>query len=428
MNKNVAGQQVTLLVIDTATNLPKTGDAANLTAYVKKDGGAVTALTDTSATEEDATNAPGLYTFDVAQAETNADRLLFSGKSSTSGVRVIPLTVYTRPVNASALSVDSNGKVLLQPTQTGVTIPTVTNLTNLPAAPANWLDGPAVKADAVTKIQTGLATTSQIDALNQSASRRVLLVSSPQYERPESGNNTYVIEARTWDGDGAAVNADSPPTLTAIGVISGSLAGKLGSISNPSTGVYRWNYTVGSSDTLEQVRLDFSATIAASAFTTSYYTQVADFVAATFTTADRADIAAIKSKTDNLPATPADGSTIATSFSGVNSKLDAIDDFVDTEVAAIKAKTDLIPASPASASDIPTADQNAIGLLDKPNAIENGETLKQSLMSIMAATAGASDGAGTATMNFKNPAKTKNRITATLDGNGNRTNIAKDFS
>ncbi len=35
--------------------------------------------------------------------------------------------------------------------------------------------------------------------------------------------------------------------------------------------------------------------------------------------------------------------------------VDTIDDFLDTEVAAIKAKTDLIPASPAAVSDIPTA-------------------------------------------------------------------------
>ena len=35
--------------------------------------------------------------------------------------------------------------------------------------------------------------------------------------------------------------------------------------------------------------------------------------------------------------------------------VDTIDDYVDTEVAAIKAKTDLIPASPAATSDIPSA-------------------------------------------------------------------------
>jgi len=111
MFKNVASQKLTVLVIDTTSNVPKTGDAANLTCYVSKDDGAVTVLGDTSATELDATNAPGLYSFDLTQAETNADKLLFSGKSSTSGVKVVPLLVYTRPANFTSQSIDSNGRV-----------------------------------------------------------------------------------------------------------------------------------------------------------------------------------------------------------------------------------------------------------------------------------------------------------------------------
>lgn len=39
----------------------------------------------------------------------------------------------------------------------------------------------------------------------------------------------------------------------------------------------------------------------------------------------------------------------------LDTQLTAIDDYIDTEVAAIKAKTDLIPASPAATSDIPSA-------------------------------------------------------------------------
>lgn len=45
------------------------------------------------------------------------------------------------------------------------------------------------------------------------------------------------------------------------------------------------------------------------------------------------------------------------------SSLNTLDDFVDTEVAAIKAKTDNLPASPAAVSDIPTAIENADALL-----------------------------------------------------------------
>lgn len=47
--------------------------------------------------------------------------------------------------------------------------------------------------------------------------------------------------------------------------------------------------------------------------------------------------------------------TTTADLTAVNTKLDAIDDFVDTEVGAIKAKTDNLPTDPADASDISAA-------------------------------------------------------------------------
>lgn len=65
---------------------------------------------------------------------------------------------------------------------------------------------------------------------------------------------------------------------------------------------------------------------------------------------------------NNLPADPADASDISTSFSGVTTTLSSmistlatISGYIDTEVAAIKAKTDNLPASPAATGDIPSA-------------------------------------------------------------------------
>lgn len=59
--------------------------------------------------------------------------------------------------------------------------------------------------------------------------------------------------------------------------------------------------------------------------------------------------------------------------------LDTVDDFLDTEVAAIKAKTDLIPAAPAAVGDIPTAIQNADALLGRnvSGGSSTGRTVKQ---------------------------------------------------
>jgi len=163
-----------------------------------------------------------------------------------------------------------------------------TLLSRLSSARAGYLDN----------LNVGGAVASQADVnnLNQSASRRVLLTALGQMERPESGSTTFQIEARTYTADGALVNADSTPTLTATGTTTGSLAANLSVASNPSTGVYRWTYTVSSGDTLEQVRLDLSAVISSDTETMCLMTQVADFVAATFTTADRTKIDAIHGK------------------------------------------------------------------------------------------------------------------------------------
>lgn len=95
MFKNVASQKITLVAFDSATGKKKTGDASNQTFYVSKDDGAVTVLGTPTPTEMDATNAPGCYSGTLTQAETNADKLVFTGKSSTSGIEIVPQVIYT---------------------------------------------------------------------------------------------------------------------------------------------------------------------------------------------------------------------------------------------------------------------------------------------------------------------------------------------
>lgn len=113
MFKNVASQKIIVFAFDSTNNTPKTGDAANITAYISKDFGAVTVLGDTTATEMDATNAKGYYLFDVTQTETNADCIMVSAKSSTANIVVIgaPATIFTNPANFTTTSIDSNGRL-----------------------------------------------------------------------------------------------------------------------------------------------------------------------------------------------------------------------------------------------------------------------------------------------------------------------------
>jgi hypothetical protein len=85
MKKNVASQRWVVRAFDATDGSAVTGDAANITAKISKDGAALTATNDTNPTElED-----GLYEFDLTQAETNAYELLLSPESSTADVEVV---------------------------------------------------------------------------------------------------------------------------------------------------------------------------------------------------------------------------------------------------------------------------------------------------------------------------------------------------
>jgi hypothetical protein len=98
-------------------------------------------------------------------------------------------------------------------------------------------------------------------------------------------------------------------------------------------------------------------------------------------------------------------------------------------IALIKAKTDNLPASPAAVGDIPTAIQNADALLDLPDAIETGLTLRQAHRLEAAAAAGKLSGAATTTVTIRNAvADDTDRIQATVDSDGNRTAVATDVS
>lgn len=99
--KNQTSQKIAVFAVD-ATGAPKTGDAAQITAQISKDGGECAATNDTNPTELDATDAPGVYLFDMEQAETNGNLIVLQAKSSTSGVVIRPVIAYTEPSTRQA--------------------------------------------------------------------------------------------------------------------------------------------------------------------------------------------------------------------------------------------------------------------------------------------------------------------------------------
>lgn len=413
MFKNVASQQIVLLAIDTATNTPKTGDAANITAYLSKDYGTVTALGDTSATEMDATNAPGLYKFDVTQTESNCDVAVFSAKSSTSGIRIIPVTVFMRPANATALSIDSSGRVdvikingtsqtardigasvLLSPgTGTGqislssgaVTAGTVSDKTGYSLATA-----PPTASQISTQVMTDLGTGSALTSLAPAST---------------------ALSTATW-------------TATIAGRIDATISSRLASAS--------YSAPPSAATISSQVQADLGTGSALTALAPA--ATALSTVVWTPTMAGYLD-AAVSSRLASASYTaPLDASGVRTAVGLASANLDTQLDALPTAAenstavwaAVTRSLTDKAGFSLATAP--PTADENAAALLDLANAIESGLTVRQAMRLIVAADAGKVSGGGTTTVTIRDIADTKDRIVATVDSDGNRTAITRDLT
>ncbi len=93
--KNTSSQKIFIFAWDSINDSGKTGDAANITAQISKDGGTPAATNDTNPTELDATDHPGVYYFDMLQAETNADAIILSAVSSADDVLIDPMIIHT---------------------------------------------------------------------------------------------------------------------------------------------------------------------------------------------------------------------------------------------------------------------------------------------------------------------------------------------
>lgn len=208
-------------------------------------------------------------------------------------------------------------------------------LSRLTSARAGYLDN--------LNVGGAVAAQSDITALNQSASRRVTLTTVGQYERPESGSTVYLVEARTYDGDGAPVDDDSSPTLAVTGQTSGDLSANLGTVTNPATGIYRATYTVANDATLEPIWFDFATIIGGTTFTMRIFTQVCDFVAATFTTTDRANLEAALADTNELQTDWADGGRLDALIDAILADTTSLN---DTALPEITSESD-IPAEPS---------------------------------------------------------------------------------
>ncbi len=274
-------------------------------------------LADAQATTA-STNMPGLYSYEYSGAD-GLDCVAWF-KTTDTGCDVKELASYVSEkittnlnadvagVEAKVDTVDTNVDAILADTGTdgvvvasGQTVATVTNLTNLPTMPTDWLTAAGLKADAVTKIQNGLALEATLTA----------------------------IKGAGWTGE----------TLAALDALIDGIKAKSDLIPASPAEAGEYTAAIGAIPT-------------------------APLLAANYTAPDNAGIAAIKAKTDNLPADPADDSDIDAQLAAIKSVIDNIHDTdlpaVKAETAliiedtgttlsnlitAIKSKTDLMDAS-----------------------------------------------------------------------------------
>ena len=150
MQKNVSGQRWIVFAFGRTSNTPITGDAANITANLRLDGGAANPVDDTNPQELEA----GYYYFDITQAETNADMIAICPVSATPNVIVIgvPGAVWTEGI-AQAIKAKTDNlpadpasitQVNTRLATSGYTAPANADITaikaktdNLPSAPAS---------------------------------------------------------------------------------------------------------------------------------------------------------------------------------------------------------------------------------------------------------------------------------------------------
>ncbi|MEW6427337.1 MAG: hypothetical protein AB1568_04800 [Thermodesulfobacteriota bacterium] len=257
----------------------------------------------------------------------------------------------------------------------------------------------------------------------------------------------------------AAAGYTAPPTAAAVRTEMDANSTKLANLDAAvSSRLAAAGYTAP--PTAIQIRQEIDANSAALAAIAGYIdTEVAAILEAVDT-----EVAAIKAKTDNLPVAPSSLtaadvwgyiSRTLTSATGGGATAQEVWEYAtrtltsgggggdataanqtailallqsaSSGLAALRAVLDAILAD--TGTDIPTqiAGLNNISVANiLAGAVEGSMTLQQALRVMLAALAGRSAGGGTATITMRDQANTKNRITATVDANGNRSNVTVD--
>jgi hypothetical protein len=182
-------------------------------------------------------------------------------------------------------------------------------------------------ASALSTVSTAISNLNNLSAL-------AVIYGPTQMEVPASGSIAYPLTMLVKDAEGHLLDLSASPTITAANAAGTSRSGNLSAVTHASTGQYTFTYTVASTAAQEGVSITGTGT--ASSDSTSRIAILSTAIVSVDTTAT---LAAIKAKTDNLPASPAAvGSQMTlsnTTVSGIQSGLATAANITASQAAII---------------------------------------------------------------------------------------------
>ncbi len=313
-------------------------------------------------------------------------------------------------------------------------------------------------------IGENVAGTSEVTAIQNNT--RCVRVVPTVIERPDSGTTTYRIELLLYDDLGNMEAPDSAPTLALVNQAGTDLSSRLDATTGTlvSTGRYRWIYTAAVGDTLEQLLWAFSVVEGGNTRIYGNASVIVDTTAVDFTAADRAkldtlhDTRLTASRADALdevtaarmaaltdwidggrldllldaiPTTAMRGTDNAALASALATAQLDLDTLTGSDGATLAtAQGNYAPAVAGDAMALTSGERDAVAaaLLDLSAGVESGLTLREALRGFVAALLNISAGGATPTNTFRDLADSKDRISATVDADGNRSAVTLDLT
>jgi hypothetical protein len=108
-------------------------------------------------------------------------------------------------------------------------------------------------------------------------SAKINIWAAPLMEIPDTGSTAYAFTIVIKDDEDKLVNLDATPTVIATNAAEVNRSANLSAVTNPSTGVYKFTYTVASTHPPESLRISVSGAVLSEARYSEWIGSVVDY-------------------------------------------------------------------------------------------------------------------------------------------------------